>query len=194
MNRSAVNLAGDESKMIDDILEFNEAFVKNNGYEKYITNKYPDKKTAIVSCMDTRLTELLPAALGMKNGDAKIIKNAGGIISHPFGSAMRSLLIGIYELGVDEILVIGHTDCGARYTDSQVITQKMKARGVEQKNIDLIKYYGIDFESWLGGFLDLDQSIRKSVELIRNHPLVPEEIKVYGLVIDSTTGALRRVT
>lgn len=178
---------------IDEILEFNEGFVKDRGYEKYITNKYPDKKTAIVSCMDTRLTELLPAALGMKNGDAKIIKNAGGIISHPFGSAMRSLLIGIYELGVDEILVIGHTDCGARYTDSQGIIQKMKARGVKQNNIDLIKYYGIDFESWLGGFLDLDQSITKSVELIRNHPLVPENIKVYGLVIDSVTGALRRV-
>lgn len=143
--------------------------------------------------MDTRLTQLLPAALGIKNGDAKIIKNAGGIISHPFGSAMRSLLIGIYELGVDEILVIGHTDCGARYTDSQGMIQKMKARGVEQRNIDLIKYYGIDFETWLGGFLDLDQSITKSVDIIRNHPLVPDTIKVYGLVIDSVTGALRRV-
>jgi carbonic anhydrase len=179
--------------MIDEILQFNKEFVKNKGYEKYITNKYPDKKTAIVSCMDTRLTELLPAALGMKNGDSKIIKNAGGVISHPFGSAMRSLLIGIYELGVDEILVIGHTDCGARCTDSQSMIQKMKARGVTQKNIDLIKYYGIDFDSWLGGFFDLDLSIRKSVELIRNHPLVPEEIKIYGLMIDSVTGALNRV-
>ena len=50
--------------MIDDILEFNKKFVESKGYEKYITNKYPDKKIAILSCMDTRLTELLPAALG----------------------------------------------------------------------------------------------------------------------------------
>ncbi len=179
--------------MLNDILEYNKEFVKNKGYEKFITNKYPEKKTAIVSCMDTRLTELLPAALGFKNGDAKIIKNAGGVISHPFGSVMRSLLIGIYELDVREILVIGHTDCGARYTDSRKMIEMMKDRGIRQKDIDLIKYYGIDFESWLGGFKDLDQSIKKSVELIRNHPLVPDEIRVYGLVIDSVTGELSKV-
>lgn len=179
--------------MINEILKFNKEFVENKGYVKYITNKFPDKKVAIVSCMDTRLTELLPMALGIKNGDAKIIKNAGGVISHPFGSAMRSLLIGIYELDVKEILVIGHTDCGARHTDSKKIIEKMKQRGIEQKNIDLVKYYGIDFDSWLGGFKDLDLSIKKSVELIRNHPFVPEEIMIYGLVIDSVTGELRKV-
>lgn len=64
--------------MIDELVSYNREFVKNKGYEKYITNKYPDKKIAIVSCMDTRLTELLPASLGIKNGDVKIIKNAGG--------------------------------------------------------------------------------------------------------------------
>ena len=178
---------------MEEILQFNKIFVENKGYEKYITSKYPDKKIAIVSCMDTRLTELLPAALGLKNGDAKIIKNAGGIISHPFGSVMRSLLIGIYDLDVREILVIGHTDCGARHTDSGQMIEKMKAHGVEQKNIDMIKYYGIDFDSWLGGFSDLDMSVKKSVDLIRKHPLVPEGIAVYGLIIDSETGELSAV-
>ena len=60
----------------------------------------PDKKIAILSCMDTRLTALLPAALGIKNGDVKMIKHAGGVISHPFGSVIRSLLVAIFELGV----------------------------------------------------------------------------------------------
>ena len=64
--------------MIEDILAYNKRFVAEKGYEKYITNKYPDKKIAILSCMDTRLTALLPAALGIKNGDVKMIKNAGG--------------------------------------------------------------------------------------------------------------------
>ncbi len=97
--------------MIDDILEFNKKFVESKGYEKYITNKYPDKKIAILSCMDTRLTELLPAALGIRNGDVKIIKNAGGVISHPFGSVIRSLMVAIYELGVKEVMVVAHSDC-----------------------------------------------------------------------------------
>ena len=99
--------------MIDGILEFNKKFVESKGYEKYITNKYPDKKIAILSCMDTRLTELLPAALGIRNGDVKIIKNAGGVISHPFGSVIRSLMVAIYELGVKEVMVVAHSDCGA---------------------------------------------------------------------------------
>lgn len=180
--------------MIEDILEFNQSFVKNKTYEKYITSKYPDKKVAIVSCMDTRLTELLPAALGLKNGDAKIIKNAGGIISHPFGSAMRSIIIGIYEFDINEILVIGHTDCGARLTDSNKIIEEMKKHGITQNNIELIKYCGIDLNTWLEGFIDQELSIQKSVELIRKHPLVPEDVMVYGFIIDSISGELKRVT
>ena len=57
--------------------------------------------------MDTRLTELLPAALGLKNGDAKIIKNAGGVITHPYGSVVRSLLVAILELGVEQVIAAG---------------------------------------------------------------------------------------
>ena len=56
--------------MIDHIVKFNMEFVSAKGYEQFITDKYPDKKLAVLSCMDTRLTELLPAALGLKNGDA----------------------------------------------------------------------------------------------------------------------------
>ena len=87
--------------IIEEIIKYNENFVASKGYEKYLTSKYPDKKLAILSCMDTRLTELLPAALGLKNGDAKLIKNAGGLVISPFDSAMRSLLVAIYELGVE---------------------------------------------------------------------------------------------
>ncbi|MCF0207110.1 MAG: carbonic anhydrase, partial [Bacteroidales bacterium] len=69
--------------MIEEILKHNKNFVESKAYEPFVTTKYPDKKIAILSCMDTRLTELLPAALGIKNGDVKLIKNAGGVISHP---------------------------------------------------------------------------------------------------------------
>ena len=86
--------------MIQEILDYNKKFVENKEYERYRAGKYPEKKLAILSCMDTRLTELLPAALGIKDGDAKIIKNAGAVITHPFGSVVRSLLVAIVELGV----------------------------------------------------------------------------------------------
>ena len=75
--------------------------------------------------MDTRLTELLPAALGIRNGDVKIIKNAGGVVSHAFGSVVRSVLVGIFELGIEEVMVIGHTDCGVQHINSDMMIKHM---------------------------------------------------------------------
>ena len=163
--------------MIEEMLAYNREFVKNEGYKEYITNKYPDKKIAILSCMDTRLTALLPAALGIKNGDVKMIKNAGGVISHPFGSVIRSLLVAIFELGVEEIMVI----------------EKMKARGINADYIHMMSFCGVDFHSWLDGFEDTEKSVRGTVDFIVHHPLIPSDVKVHGFIIDSTTGELTRI-
>ena len=122
--------------MIQKILEYNKAFVKEEAYKPYITSKYPDKKLAILTCMDARLTALLPAALGIKNGDAKIIKNAGGVTTHPYGSVVRSLLVAILELGVEEIMVIGHTDCGVQGMDAEEMLEKLISRGIPKEHIE----------------------------------------------------------
>lgn len=177
--------------MLAEILKHNQQFVVNGEYKQYETTKYPDKQIAIVSCMDTRLTELLPAALGFKNGDVKIIKNAGGIITHPYGSAMRSLLIGIFELGIKEVLVVGHTDCGAKNVDGIELIERMKELGISEEKIHAVTKSGVNIIQWIDGFQDLDKSIIDSVSIIRNHPLVPEHIKIHGLKIDSTTGLLQ---
>ncbi len=179
--------------MIDDILKFNDKFVQNKEYEKYITSKYPDKKLAILSCMDTRLTELLPAALGIKNGDAKLIKNAGGLVIHPFDSAMRSLLVAIYELGVEEIMVVAHSNCGACHMNGQEMTELMVKKGIKPETIDMVRNCGFDLDEWLEGFHDTEESVRKTVARIVNHPLVSQDIKVYGFIIDSTTGKLTQI-
>ena len=168
--------------MIDELLVFNKEFVKNKGYEKFITNKYPDKKIAIVSCMDTRLTELLPASLGVKNGDVKVIKNAGAVISHPFGSVIRSLLVAI-----------GHSDCGAQHMDSDTMIEAMKKRGIPSDRIDMIRYCGVDFKEWLHGFDSSEGSVRNTVNQVVNHPLIPSDVTVRGFVIDSVTGELTEV-
>lgn len=179
--------------MLEEILEFNQKFVADKGYEKYITNKYPDKKIAILSCMDTRLTELLPAALGIHNGDVKIIKNAGAVISHPFGSVIRSLLVAIIELGVEEVMVISHSDCGACHMNSDEIIARMEERGIKSETIDMIRYCGVDFDAWLGGFEDPAESVRGTVASIKSHPLIPKDVKVHGFIIDSLTGELTNV-
>ena len=179
--------------MIDQILEYNKKFVAEKGYERYVTDKYPDKKLAVLSCMDTRLTELLPAALGLRNGDAKIIKNAGGLIITPFDSALRSLIVAIYELGVDSIMVVAHSHCGACHMSYDHFHDEMLARGVTDKTLDTIRKCGIDLNHWLEGFKDTEESVRNTVETIRTHPLVPGDVVVRGFIIDSETGALTEV-
>ena len=180
--------------MIDEILAHNKRFVEDRAYEKFATSKYPDKKIAIVTCMDTRLIELLPAALGFRNGDVKIIKNAGATIVNPFDSTMRSLLIAVYELGVNEIMVIGHTGCGVQGMDAEEMLHVMQQRGVSREHITLMDHCGINLREWLHGFEDTDAAISETVDLISRHPLMPPEgINVRGFVMDSYTGELRPI-
>lgn len=180
--------------MIQEIKDFNKKFVESEGYLRFATDKYPDKKIAIVTCMDTRLVELLPAALGLRNGDVKIIKNAGATITNPFDSTMRSLLIAVYELGVNEIMVIGHTGCGVQGMDASHMLEIMKERGVSQEHITLMEHCGINLREWLHGFEDTDDAIAETVDLIARHPLMPPEgVNVQGFIMDSFTGALRHI-
>lgn len=175
---------------LNDILDFNESFVKYKQYEPYITTKYPDKKIVILACMDTRMVELLPKAMNLRNGDAKIVKSAGAMVNHPFGGIMRSLLVAVYELGADEIYIVGHHDCGMSSVDPHLMVKHMIERGVSQDIIDTIRYTGIDFMEWLRGFGDVNTNVLKSVDLVRNHPLMPQGTPVHGLVIDPNTGKL----
>jgi len=179
--------------MLEELLKFNRDFVEKKQYEKFISSKFPNKKVAILSCMDTRLTELLPSALGLKNGDVKMIKNAGAMISSPFGSVMRSLIISVYDLEVDEILVIGHHDCGMQNLDSKSMLKKMKSRNISDDSINLLKYCGVDFDVWLKGFDCVEDSVKATVESILNHPLIPKDISVYGLIMNPTTGEITPV-
>lgn len=176
--------------MINELLEYNRRFVAEKRYEQFATDKYPNKRLAIVTCMDTRLIQLLPAALGLKNGDFKIIKNAGGTITNPFDSTVRSLLVAIYELGVNEVMIIGHTGCGVQGMDSAEMQHLMKERGVTEQNISLMKHCGIDLDSWLHGFDDTEQAVGETVDLVRNHPLIPKDVSVKGYIMDSVTGEL----
>lgn len=173
-----------------DILLYNSKFVEERKYEPFCTSKFPDKKIAILSCMDSRLTDLLPAALGLKHGEAIIIKNAGGIISHAFGSIIRSLLIAVYELGVEEIAVIGHTDCGVQSLNADKMMETMIQRGIAKETIDTVRFCSPDFEDLLQGFENVNDAVSQTVEFIRQHPLIPEDIKLYGFVMDTETGKL----
>ncbi|WP_409288734.1 beta-class carbonic anhydrase [Peribacillus sp. SCS-37] len=176
--------------LLNDILVHNESFVEKKEYEEFKTDKFPDKKVVVLSCMDTRLVELLPRALNFKNGDVKVIKNAGAVIAHPFGSIVRSMIVAVYELGADEIIVVGHHDCGMSGMDPVKTLAKMQERGITKETLDTLKHSGIDLHKWLEGFTDVSENVAHSVSIIKNHPLIPAGIPVHGLVIDPASGRL----
>lgn len=175
---------------LEHMLEFNKNFVETGGFEEFKADKYPFKKMVVFSCMDTRLSSLLPSALNLKNGDAKIIKNAGAVIMHPFGSVMRSIIVAVYELGANEVFVIGHKGCGMSSINTEDLIGKMKAEGVSEETFKMLSYSGVDVKKWLHGFDCVEQSVKESVDKISNHPLVPSHVLVHGLIMDPETGGL----
>ena len=178
---------------LDEILAFNSQFVATKEYEQYLTDKFPNRNLAILACMDARLGELLLQALGLKNGDAKMIKNAGALVTHPFGSVMRSLLIAVYDLKVEEIFVVGHFDCGMQAVNVERILEKAKEAGITQESIDVLGNAGIDLHDWLKGFDSVEESVMHSINMIKKHPLMPARIKVHGLAMNPMTGRVHVV-
>lgn len=180
-------------RVVPKILEYNRSFVANKEYEQFSTDKFPDKNLAILACMDARLVELLPKAMGLKNGDAKIIKNAGAMVTHPWGSVMRSLVVAVYELRAEEICVVAHHDCGMSAINPTRILDSAVQRGVNPETITTLRAAGIDLDHWLKGFEKVEDNVRHTVGIIRNHPLLPRDVPVHGMVINPHTGELNLV-
>lgn len=177
--------------LLHDILNYNEQFVTNKEFAPYQATKYPSKRMVVLTCMDARLVELIPRALNISNGEAIILKNAGGIITHAYGSIMRSIIVAIHELKAEEIFVIGHHKCGMSSVNPKETLKKMIDQGVASSDtLSTLEHAGIDLEKWLHGFENVFDSVNSNIEIIKNHPLIPKSIPIHGLVIDPDTGKL----
>lgn len=175
---------------LNEILQHNEQFVQNKDYEAYRTSRFPNKKMVVLTCMDTRLIELLPKAMNLRNGDVKLIKNAGAIVTQPFGNIMRSIIVAIYELNAEEVFVVGHHECGMTGLNAERIKQNMQQRGIHPEVMETLEHSGIHLSKWLKGFNDVRDGVENSVSIIRNHPLLPKDVPVHGLIMDPETGKL----
>lgn len=183
-----------EQHSLYQILKENEQFVANGSYEAFQADKFPDKRMVILTCMDTRLVGLLERAMGISQGDVKMIKVAGAQVHHPFGSVMHSILIAVHMLEADEIVVIAHHDCGMQSVDKDAFTEKMQQRGISDKTINLIEHAGVDLDRWLETFDNVYDNVKNTVSVIRSHPFLAEAgIPVHGLVVDPANGRLELV-
>jgi carbonic anhydrase len=183
--------------VIDEILDHNERFVQRNTLSSI--GHAPRRRMAVVTCMDCRLVQMFEQALGLERGDVLELRTAGATISKPeradgANDLIRSLAGGIYLLGVREVAVIGHTQCGLAHANPTALTASMQALGVDPQALiekeELGNVQGL--MNWLGAFDDVHINVKEVVNVIRNSPYLPK-IPVHGLVIDINTGELEMV-
>jgi len=176
--------------ILEQILTANRRFIEHLP-DEYLNaseaSKLPSRQLAIFTCMDTRLIDFLEPAMGIKRGEVKMIKNAGNSVTGPFEATIRSLIVGIFELDVKEVMVIGHLDCGVAHSTAEGLIQKMLKRGISP---DAIKMIEAELRSWIDHFHHPIDNIEEVVLKIRTNPLIPKDIPVHGLIFDPQTGQL----
>ena len=162
-------MSAEYERILAENLRYTESF------DRSALTAAPLSGIAILACMDARLD--VEEALGLRTGDAHIIRNAGGLATE---DAIRSLIISQQFLGTDEIVVIGHTGCGLHGADEAGLRERLQ----EQT--------GRSLELAFGSFEDLDASVRRQVEILRTHPWL-KQVPVHGLVFEVGTGRLYEV-
>ena len=158
----------------DELLRANEGYA--SAFTKGDLPIPPAKKTIVVTCMDARL---LPSRfLGLEEGDAHVIRNAGGRVQ----DALRSIVISQRLLGTNEVLVIHHTDCGMQTFKNEDLYAKVEQDlGADASDIDFLP------------FPDLEQSVRDDVRFLKESPLVPDDVSIRGFVYDVKSGKVTEV-
>ena len=159
----------------ENFLKANQAYVELHG-DLHLSIK-PKTKVAIVTCMDSRLH--VAPALGLALGDAHILRNAGGRVTDDM---IRSLVISQQQMGTREIVVLHHTDCGAQTFNNEDFQEHLKCElGVDVSGQDFLP------------FQDVDESVREDMKLLRECPLIPDDVIISGAVYDVDTGRMIEV-
>jgi len=164
-----------DMSVIDEVLAANEQYART--HELRGLTPRPERKLAVLTCMDTRLSIL---TLGLKAADAHIIRNAGGIVTD---DSLRSLLISHYLLGTEEFMVINHTDCGLMQSTEQDLRTRIQNRAGTAAVAPVFFH----------AFQNIDENVRHQLQKLRSHPWIPESVITRGFVYDVTSGRLREV-
>jgi carbonic anhydrase len=167
-------MKGTAMAVIDELVQNSERYAQQ--FDKGDLPLPPGRGVAVVACMDARL---IPSkVLGLEEGDAHIIRNAGGLAK----DALRSLVISQRLLGTSEIAVIHHTDCGMLTFQNEDVHQKTQEDlGADSSDIDFLP------------FGDLDQSVRDDVEFLKSSPLIADGTEIRGFVYEVKTGKLNEI-
>lgn len=161
--------------VIDEVLTANETYARSHELRKLTPR--PERKLAVLTCMDTRLSI---RTLGLKTGDAHIIRNAGGIVTD---DTLRSLIVSHHLLGTEEIMIINHTDCGLMQSSEQDLRTRIQNR-CGTAAVAPATFYT---------FQNVEENVRHQLQKLRSHPWIPETVTVRGFVYDVASGLLREI-
>jgi carbonic anhydrase len=161
--------------VIDEVLAANEIYSRTHELRKLTPR--PERKLAVLTCMDTRLSI---RTLGLKTGDAHIIRNAGGIVTD---DTLRSLVVSHYLLGTEQFMVINHTDCGLM----QASEEDLRTRIQNLTGIAAVA------PAYFYTFQNVEENVRHQLQKLRTHPWIPKTVVVRGFVYDVTSGLLREI-
>jgi carbonic anhydrase len=161
--------------VIDEVIVANGIYSQTHELRKLTPR--PERKLAVLTCMDTRLSI---RTLGLKTGDAHILRNAGGIVTD---DSLRSLVVSHYLLGTQEIMVINHTDCGLMHTSEQDLRTRVEDRTGT----------AVVSPSFFYTFQDVEENVSKQLQKLRTHPWIPKTGGARGFVYDVTSGLLREI-
>lgn len=176
--------------MLEEVLIYNKNFVekrKKLSLDREIGG-HAQKGVMVFTCMDTRLVGLVEDAMGFERGQVKVLKNAGNTIRENCDDVLRSIALGVLVMGIREVYVVGHKDCGMKKLTAAKIRQAMVDRGIDESVIA-----SADLDKWSGIIDDEVENIKQAVSTIRNYSFIPRDVVVHGLLIDPYSGELEVV-
>lgn len=160
---------------MDSIISQNKKYAENFTYGAL--PPHPSKKIAVLACMDARIS--VNEVLGLKIGEAHIIRNAGGIVTD---DALRSLIVSHEMLGTEKIIIINHTECGMATFNDEDLQKRISEK--YNSNASNIKFHS---------FSDLEENVKDQIKKIRTSPFLSDIASVHGFIYDIKTGKIREV-
>jgi len=151
-----------------------------------------DRRLWVLACMDERLP--IEAALGIREGDAHVFRNAGGLVTD---DALRSAMLTTQFFGTKEIIVVNHTECGMMSASADALVGALREKGINPDAVPIdpdlpeLKLEQGAFGKWIKLFEDVDETCRRQVELLRNSPLIPRDVTIHGYVWEVENRRLR---
>ena len=185
--RTATYLFEANNMLLDRILERNRNYVESDA--KQIPTSEDFKRIGLLYCMDPRLTGVVEPAMGFAPGEVVVLRNAGNQVLPESRDVLRSIAMSVLHQGLTDFIVLGHTDCGMSKFDETETVQRLEQEGVDPEEATGDK----KIAEWFGAVDDIEENVRKTIWAIRACPLISDKLNLHGMIIDTKTGALRKV-